>query len=169
MEELHLYEIQEEAQDKIEEIIQAELEDDTEKTEALDKELDDILNRFDKKVGNCILYYKNLRRTLEAVQAERKELQAIERTLTNKIEGTEIYVSNQMRLLRRKKVEYNGHTAQFRKSPQAVEILDENDVPDEFKVIKAKVSKELIKKHHKETGEILPGTDMVQREHIRLR
>ena len=169
MKELKIYEIRELTELKIEEIIEAEYNGDEEKSEQLSIELDELLGKFDHKGGNFILYLKNLTRTINAVEEEIKELQSIVKTMKNKkIGGTE-FLGKQMRLLGRLKIEYNGHTARFQKSPQAVEVLDESQIPDEYKVVKVSVSKALIHKNFKETGEILPGTDIVQGEHLRIR
>lgn len=49
------------------------------------------------------------------------------------------------------------------KNPMSVEIENENEIPNEFKkeVITTKVDKTAIKNHFKETGEIIPGTIIV--------
>ena len=168
MKELKIYELRELCELKIEEIVEAEYNEDEEKAEQLSTELDKLLGSFDHKGGNFILYLKNLTRTINAVEEEIKELQGMVKTMKNKKKGGTEFLGKQLRLLGRTKIEYNGHTARFQKSPQAVVVLDESQIPDEYKVIKVSVSKTLIHKNFKETGEILPGTDIVQGEHLRI-
>lgn len=169
LEVLKLYEIREECELKIDELLEAEHEGNKEKAEQCNKELDILMGGFDKKVGNCILYYLNLKRTVRAVEEEIKELQSIVKPMKNKMEDTAAYVSDQMKLLGRKKVMFGGHSAGFQKSPQSVQVFDESQVPEEYLNVKVTVNKKLIQEQHKETGELVPGTDMVQGEHLRIR
>ena len=49
------------------------------------------------------------------------------------------------------------------KNPMSVEIENEDEIPSEFKqeIITTKIDKNAIKKHIKETGEIIPGVIIV--------
>ena len=168
LKELKLYEIREETEDKIDELLTAQAEGDEAKTESLSTELDILMETFDAKAGNVIKYYKNLRRTAKAVREEAKELSAIAKTMENKCDDAAEYLEKQMKLLGRTRIQHGAHSARFQKSPMAVEILDESEIPDEYKKIEVKVNRQAIHKNYKENGEILPGTDMVQGEHLRI-
>ena len=49
------------------------------------------------------------------------------------------------------------------KNPMSLEIENEDEIPIEFKqeIVTTKIDKTAIKKHFKETGEIIPGTIIV--------
>lgn len=61
------------------------------------------------------------------------------------------------------KIETQLGALSIAKNPISVEIYDEAQIPDEYKtkVIEIKVDKTAIKKTLKETGEIIPGTRII--------
>ena len=61
------------------------------------------------------------------------------------------------------KIETQLGALSIAKNPLSVKIYDEAQIPDEYKtkVVTVKVDKTAIKKALKETGEIIPGTKII--------
>ena len=54
-----------------------------------------------------------------------------------------------------------------RRNPPSVQILEEADIPEEYLIPQpAKIDKKAILTAYKSTGEIIPGTDIVQKESV---
>ena len=54
-------------------------------------------------------------------------------------------------------------TLSIAKNPMSVEIVNEDEIPKEFKqeIVTEKIDKTAIKKHFKETGEMIPETNII--------
>ena len=137
--------------------------------EELRTELAALEIEFDDKIENCIAYLKNLRAEEEALSAEIKRLTARRNATRNKDESLKSYTLAEITLAGRLGVQVGVHKARLAKSQDAVIVLDENEVPDQFVRIERKVQKRDILKWHKETGEIVDGTDIeTNRKHLRI-
>ena len=116
------------------------------------------------------MYHKNLNATAKTLQTEIKRLQTELKSIDSQRTRITQYLMYEMMQLGKISVQHGTHKAQIRKSPIAIEILNATQVPDDFKEREVKISikKQDIKNHFKETGEIVPGTDVIQREHLRI-
>ena len=124
---------------------------------------------FDDKIENCVAYLKNLRAEEEALSAEIKRLTARRNATRNKDESLKSYTLTEIELAGRLGVQVGVHKARLAKSQDAVIVLDENEVPDEFVKTERKVQKREILKWYKETGEILDGIEIeTNRKHLRI-
>lgn len=115
------------------------------------------------KSTNIIGYIQNGKRLLEAMKAEEQRLADLRKTGEKKLEKFEQYVKENMGRLQLTEVQTELGSLKIIKNPMSVEIENEEEVPTEFKqeVVTIKVDKVAIKNHFKETGEIVPGTKII--------
>lgn len=116
-----------------------------------------------QKSQNTIAYARNIELTIEAMKNEEKRISEQRKTLENKLEKFKEYVKECMERGGFTKVETALGTLSIAKNPMSIEIEEEEQVPNEFKleVVTTKVDKTAIKNHFKETGELLPGVKII--------
>lgn len=115
-----------------------------------------------KKSTNIIGYVRNLELTIEAMKNEEKRISTNRKNLENRLENFKTYVKNCMDFNDISKVETNIGTLNICKSPNSVTILNEDEIPDEFKIIETtvKIDKNKILDNFKSTGEIPEGINI---------
>ena len=120
---------------------------------------EEITNALAKKSNNIIGYYQDRKALIEAIDAQIKRLQEYKKAETNKLDRYKEYIKDNMEAMGIDKIETGAGKLQIAKSPISVDIIDENLIPDEYKVIIAetKVDKKKIADNFKATGEIIPG------------
>lgn len=128
--------------------------------EELERELTVLLH---EKSQNIIGYTRNIELTIEAMKTEEKRISEQRKALENKLDKFKEYVKGCMEQGGFTKVDTELGTLTIARNPMSVEIENEDEVPDEFKiqVVTTKIDKTAIKNHFKETGEILPGIKIV--------
>lgn len=116
-----------------------------------------------QKSQNTIAYTRNIELTIEAMKSEEKRISEQRKALENRLERFKEYVKECMEKGGFTKVDTGLGTLTIAKNPMSIEIIDEEEVPDEFKkiVTTKKVDRDAIKKHFKETGEILSGIRII--------
>ena len=116
-----------------------------------------------KKSQNIIGYTKNIELTINAMKEEEKRIADNRKVLENKISKFKEYVKECMENNGFTKIETELGTLSIAKSPTSVEIVNEDEVPNEFKqeVVTIKIDKTKIKNNFKETGEIPAGVNIV--------
>ena len=134
--------------------------------EQLEKELTELLQQ---KSQNIIGYTKNIELTIEAMKTEEKRISEQRRVLENKLDNFKQYVKECMEQNGFSKIGTTLGTISVVKNPISVEIINEDEVPDEFKTIitTSKIDKSKIKNNFKETGEIPDGVK-INTENTRL-
>lgn len=125
--------------------------------EELERELTTLLQ---EKSQNIIGYTRNIELTIEAMKTEEKRISEQRKALENKLTRFKEYVKECMEKGGFTKIETALGSLNIVKNPASVEIINENEVPNEFKieVVTTKIDKTAIKNHFKETGEIPEGT-----------
>lgn len=128
--------------------------------EELEKELTTLLH---EKSQNIIGYMRNIELTIDAMKTEEKRISEQRKALENKIENFKSYVKECMESNGFQKIDTGLGSLTIAKNPMSVEIENEDEIPSEFKqeIITTKIDKNAIKKHIKETGEIIPGVIIV--------
>lgn len=128
--------------------------------EELEKELTALLH---EKSQNIIGYMRNVELTIDAMKTEEKRISEQRKALENKIENFKSYVKECMESNGFQKIDTGLGSLTIAKNPMSVEIENEDEIPSEFKqeIITTKIDKNAIKKHIKETGEIIPGVIIV--------
>ena len=116
-----------------------------------------------KKSQNIIGYTKNIELTINAMREEEKRIADNRKVLENKISKFKEYVKECMENNGFTKIETELGTLSIAKSPTSVEIVNEDEVPNEFKqeVVTIKIDKTKIKNNFKETGEIPTGINII--------
>lgn len=145
----------------------AELMDRAENGELTEEEYnklgEELALELQNKSSNIIGYVRNSALLIEAMKAEEKRISDMRKAGEAKLEKFKQYVLENMERLGLDKIPTELGTLSIAKNPLSVEIEDETAVPEEFKTIvqTVKVDKTAIKNHFKETGEIIPGTKII--------
>jgi hypothetical protein len=140
-------------------------------TEGLREELlKELTVLLQEKSQNIIGYTRNIEMTIEAMKTEEKRIADNRKTLENKLSKFKEYVKGCMENNSITKIETGLGTLTIAKNPISVEIVNEDEVPSEYKteVTTVKIDKTKIKKDFKETGEIPAGVN-IQTENTSLR
>lgn len=154
MENLSLYQIT----SSFPKLIEEEMSEEDKKE--VKKELTELLQQ---KSQNLIGYIRNIELTIEAMKNEEKRISEQRKILESRLTKFKEYVKECMEQNGFTKIETQLGALSIAKNPISVEIYDEAQIPDEYKtkVIEIKVDKTAIKKTLKETGEIIPGTRII--------
>lgn len=140
------------------------LMDNEEITEEEKKKIEDeLIVLLQQKSQNIIGYTKNIELTINAMKEEEKRIADNRKVLENKISKFKEYVKECMENNGFTKIETELGTLSIAKSPTSVEIVNEDEVPNEFKqeVVTIKIDKTKIKNNFKETGEIPTGVNII--------
>ena len=123
-----------------------------------------------QKSQNIIGYSKNIELTIEAMKEEEKRISSQRKALENRLIKFKEYVKECMETNNITKIETSLGSLMIAKSPVSVEIVNENEIPDEFKneVVTVKVDKKAIADNFKLTGEI-PNGVVINTENTNLR
>lgn len=123
---------------------------------------EELMLLLQEKSQNTIGYVRNIELTIEAMKIEEKRISEQRKTLENRLTKFKEYVKECMEKGGFTKVETELGSLTIAKNPTSVEIVNEDEVPSEFKqeVITVKIDKTAIKNHFKETGEILAGVNI---------
>lgn len=138
-----------------------------ENEEITEEEKNKIKNELDillqQKSTNIIGYFKNIELTAEAFKTEEERYKNNRKALENKLAKFKEYVKECMERNGITKIETELGTLSIAKSPATVEVIDQEQVPDEFLRIKTsiEVDKTAIKKNFKETGEVPDGIRII--------
>ena len=124
---------------------------------------DELVVLLQQKSQNIIGYTKNIELTINAMKEEEKRIADNRKALENKMSKFKDYVKECMEKNGITKIETGLGTLSIAKSPASVEIVNEDEIPSEFKqeVVTVKIDKTKIKNNFKETGEIPAGVNIV--------
>lgn len=116
-----------------------------------------------QKSQSIIGYTKNIELTINAMKEEEKRIADNRKTLENKMTRFKEYVKECMERNNITKIGTSLGTLSIAKSPISIEIINEDEVPSEFKqeVTTIKIDKTKIKDNFKETGEIPAGVNII--------
>lgn len=124
---------------------------------------EELALQLQQKGRNIIGYTRDIELIINAMKEEEKRISDNRKSLENKLDKFKQYVKENMERLGITKMDTELGTLSIAKNPMSVEIENEEEVPNEFKqeVITIKIDKTAIKNHFKETGEIIPGTKII--------
>ena len=116
-----------------------------------------------QKSQNTIAYVRNMELTIEAMKSEEKRISEQRKLKENKLVKFKEYVKECMETNGITKIETGLGTMSIAKNPLSVEIINEDEVADEYKekVVTIKINKTKIKNNFKETGEIPAGVNIL--------
>ena len=135
--------------------------------EQIQNELKELLIQ---KSQNIIGYTKNIELLINAMKEEEKRISDNRKILENKLIRFKEYVKNCMENNNITKVETSLGTLNIAKNPISVEIINEDEVPKDYKTIvqTVKIDKKKIADNFKETGE-LPSGVIIHTDNTSLR
>lgn len=142
-------------------------------TEEVKGQIKEELNQLlQKKSKSIIGYIRNTDLTIEAMKQEEKRIADMRKTLEKRQENFKTYVKECMEQNGFIKIETELGSLSIAKSPISVEVLNTDEVPEEFKTIvtEVKVDKKKIADNFKETGEIPYGVKIhVDNTNLRIK
>ena len=124
---------------------------------------EELALELQNKGAGIIGYVQNEEALTEAIDVQIKRLQEFKKAKQNNLDNFKKYVKENMERLGITKLETELGVLSITKNPMSVEIENEEDVPKEFKqeIVTIKIDKTAIKKHFKETGEIIAGVTII--------
>lgn len=124
---------------------------------------EELALELQKKSGNIIGYIQNEESLIGAVDLQIKRLQEFKKAKQNNIDKFKQYTKDNMDRLGITKIETELGVLSIAKNPISVEIENEEEIPDAFiqEIVTKKIDKTAIKNHFKTTGEVIPGTKII--------
>ncbi len=130
--------------------------------------LNELSDSMEDKAVNITRLFKELEASAEAIEKERKAMQAREKALKNQITSLKDYLRSNMERCEIKKIECPQFVITLQKNPCSVEITDEKLIPSEYEKVKVELDVAKIKDELK-NGVVIPGARLVQGSSIRIR
>lgn len=123
---------------------------------------EELTTLLQKKSNAVIAYSKNIELTIKAMKEEESRISTNRKALENRLEQFKKYVKECMEGNGINKIETDLGTLSIAKSPISVEIVNEENVPDEYKevIFTTKVDKKKIAAAFKSTGELIEGVEI---------
>lgn len=123
---------------------------------------EELTTLLQKKSNAVIAYSKNIELTIKAMKEEESRISTNRKALENRLEQFKKYVKECMEGNGINKIETDLGTLSIAKSPISVEIVNEEEIPDEYKevIFTTKVNKKKIADAFKSTGELVEGVEI---------
>lgn len=141
---------------------------DLELTEDIKKALDVIKDEFDVKAENIVKVLKNMEADEKALRDEEIRLADKRRAISTKKENLKEYLFSSMRAIGKPKVKAGIFNINIQKNPQSIKIIDENIIPEKYKIASYCIDKKQLKEDI-EQGLKIKGAELIQTEGIRIR
>ena len=124
---------------------------------------EELAIELQNKGTNIVGYALNEESLIDAIDIQIKRLQEFKKLKQNNLDRFKEYVKDNMERLGITKMDTELGTLSIAKNPMSVEIVNEDEIPKEFKqeIVTEKIDKTAIKKYFKETGEMIPGTNII--------
>lgn len=122
------------------------------------------LNKLLKEKSTSIIgYIQNMERFVDALKSEEDRLKTTRKNAENKLARFKEYVKINVEKIENKEVVTDLGILKIVKNPISVEIIDEEKIPNKYKVIKQEiqVDKKSILNDFKQNGEIIDGVKFV--------
>ena len=130
--------------------------------------IDELNLAFDEKVDKCAAASENLKEEIRILTEKKAELDKRIKALKKNNDGLKNYIKSCMEGAGKTHAGTGHLRVRIQRSPLSVEVLDMDDLAEEFiKVIK-EPRKQLLVKHIKETGEIPDGVEPIHSTHLRV-
>lgn len=124
---------------------------------------EELAIELQNKGTNIVGYALNEESLIDAIDIQIKRLQEFKKLKQNNLDRFKEYVKENMERLGITKMDTELGILSIAKNPMSVEIVNEDEIPKEFKqeIVTEKIDKTAIKKHFKETGEMIPGANII--------
>jgi hypothetical protein len=123
---------------------------------------EELTTLLQKKSNSVIAYSKNIELAIKAMKEEETRIATNRKTLENRLEQFKKYVKECMEGNGINKIETDLGTLSIARSPISIEIVNEEEIPDEYKevIFTTKVDKKKIAEAFKSTGELIEGVEI---------
>lgn len=123
----------------------------------------DLAAQLNQKAENIVKFNFNMSSSIDSIDKEIERLNALKTTIKNKQEKIKEYVKSAFEYMGIQKIETPLGKISIAKNPPSVEILDENIIPDDYKIKKEviNIDKKAILNTFKENGEVINGTRII--------
>ena len=149
------------------------LEDEYITKDEIKTSLQAIEDEFGDKVSTLGKFVLELKSTTEAIKIEEDRLLKRRQAIVSNIEWLKNYMLTEMLAIDILKIKRDVVTVSVQDNPPSVELLDLEQVPEEYVRIIPEVKepdKKTIAEHFKQTGEIVPGVSMIlDKKHVVVR
>lgn len=137
--------------------------------EQLQQALDNLNMKFADKVTNIVKFFKNLEAQRDAAASEAKRLSDRKKAIDSRIEWLKNYVKTAMQAARSEKIKDALFTIYVGQSQPSVEVLNIDEIEEQFIRLKKEVDKTSILEQVKATGVIPAGVNIVKGTHLVIR
>lgn len=123
---------------------------------------EELTTLLQKKSNSVIAYSKNIELAIKAMKEEETRISTNRKALENRLEQFKKYVKECMEGNGINKIETDLGTLSIARSPMSIEIINEEEIPDEYKevIFTTKVDKKKIAEAFKSTGELIEGVEI---------
>lgn len=123
----------------------------------------DLAAQLNQKAENIVKFNFNIASNIDSIDAEIERLNSLKTVLKHKQDRIKEYVKGAMEYMDIQKIETPLGKISIAKNPPSVEILDENIIPDDYKIKKEviNIDKKAILNTFKENGEVINGTRII--------
>ena len=138
--------------------------------EAVTDTLEGLSGEMEEKAINVAKFMRNIEATATAIKSAEEEMAKRRKALENRIKWMKSYLKDSMEHTGITKIECPYFKLSIQKNPAAVNIINEDTIPDKFKeqVISWKVDKTAIKKAI-QSGKTIPGAKLLNGTRLAIR
>ena len=143
-----------------------------EETEQAYKELFALEDSIEDKAEAYARIMRSKQAEADAYKAEKDRLAARQKAAENTAARMQKSLLDTMQLLGVSDISTKIGTWRVAKNPWSCDVIDEKEVPEEYRIpleIPYRIDRDAIKKHFKETGELIPGVEVSQTVGLRFR
>lgn len=138
--------------------------------DSLIEQLDSVGESWNQKCDNYAKALRNIESDVDALKAEIDRLTKKKKTAEAAAEALKVRMKTAMKSLGLEKAETSIGVWKFGKGRESVQVIDPAQVPLQYKVFPAPtISKTAIMDWYKETGEIVPGAEIIRNESFGLK
>ena len=132
--------------------------------------LEGIEGQLQEKAVNVAKFMQNLDATAKSIREAEQQMAHRRKSIENRARWIKDYLKTNMEAAGISKIESPWFRLAIQKNPEAVEIVDEASVPDDFKteVVTVKIDKTAIKQAIRGGGEV-PGATLIQGTRLAIR
>jgi len=127
---------------------------------------------IEEKAENTAKMIRSLEADAETFRAEAERMLAISKSRQNRVTSLKDYLKANLEAAGMDKVKGQLFTVSLQSSPPSCRVMDEAAIPIEYqRVIPARIEVDAraIIAHWRDTGEAIPGVEVVQSKHLRIR
>jgi hypothetical protein len=130
--------------------------------EAVNDTLAALGEELEDKAINVAKFFRNMEATADAIKVAEANMAKRRKTLENRVQWLKNYIKGNMEACGISDIECPHFKLSIQQNPSAVNILDEDAIPEQFKekVITWKIDKTAIKDAIK-SGSAVPGTELI--------